>query len=48
MILTFLEQLGMTDPEYYYYLNQSGCYTVDDTNDQKDFQETMEAMEVIG
>jgi len=42
------EQLGLAEPEYYYYLNQSGCYKVDGTNDQQEFQETMEAMQVIG
>jgi len=46
--ISFIDQLGIANPEYYFYLNQSGCYTVDDTNDQKDFNETMEAMEVIG
>nr|XP_039262596.1 unconventional myosin-Ie-like isoform X1 [Styela clava] len=42
------ESLGIATPDYYYYLNQSGCYTVDEMNDSKDFQETMEAMGVIG
>ncbi|XP_029562999.1 unconventional myosin-If [Salmo trutta] len=42
------EALGIMTPEYYYYLNQSGTYKVDGTNDSKDFQETMEAMNVIG
>lgn len=28
-------------PDYYNYLNQSGTYKVDGTNDSKDFQETM-------
>lgn len=28
-------------PDYYYYLNQSGTYKVDGTNDSKDYQETM-------
>uniref|UniRef100_A0A6Q2Z674 Osteoclast-stimulating factor 1 n=1 Tax=Esox lucius TaxID=8010 RepID=A0A6Q2Z674_ESOLU len=40
--------LGIMTPDYYYYLNQSGTYKVDGTNDSKDFQETMEAMQVIG
>ena len=48
LIYMFSDQLGITTPEYYFYLNQSGCYTVDDVNDQKDFIETMEAMDVIG
>uniref|UniRef100_A0A8C9YHC5 Osteoclast-stimulating factor 1 n=1 Tax=Sander lucioperca TaxID=283035 RepID=A0A8C9YHC5_SANLU len=42
------EGLGLMTPDYYYYLNQSGTYKVDGTNDSKDFQETMEAMQVIG
>ncbi|XP_036377073.1 unconventional myosin-If [Megalops cyprinoides] len=42
------EGLGIMTPDYYYYLNQSGTYKVDGTNDCKDFQETMEAMHVIG
>lgn len=35
------EGLGLMTPDYYYYLNQSGTYKVDGTNDSKDFQETM-------
>uniref|UniRef100_A0A8C1NK00 Osteoclast-stimulating factor 1 n=1 Tax=Cyprinus carpio TaxID=7962 RepID=A0A8C1NK00_CYPCA len=35
------EELGIMTPDYYYYLNQSGTYKVDGTNDSKDFQETM-------
>ncbi|KAM9831170.1 unconventional myosin-If [Neosynchiropus ocellatus] len=42
------EGLGIMTPDYYYYLNQSGTYKVDGTNDSKDFNETMEAMHVIG
>ncbi|XP_066551296.1 unconventional myosin-If [Amia ocellicauda] len=42
------EALGIMTPDYYFYLNQSGTYKVDGTNDSKDFQETMEAMGVIG
>ncbi|KAJ8407711.1 hypothetical protein AAFF_G00267550 [Aldrovandia affinis] len=40
--------LGITDLDYYSYLNQSGSYKVDDINDKRDFQETMHAMGVIG
>uniref|UniRef100_A0A8C4TEG1 Osteoclast-stimulating factor 1 n=1 Tax=Erpetoichthys calabaricus TaxID=27687 RepID=A0A8C4TEG1_ERPCA len=40
--------LGITSLEYYYYLNQSGSYKVDDINDKSDFQETIHAMNVIG
>ncbi|XP_068174773.1 unconventional myosin-If [Antennarius striatus] len=42
------ECLGIMTPDYYCYLNQSGTYKVDGTNDSKDFRETMEAMRVIG
>ncbi|XP_074490931.1 unconventional myosin-If [Sebastes fasciatus] len=42
------EDLGIMTPDYYCYLNQSGTYKVDGTNDSKDFKETMEAMQVIG
>uniref|UniRef100_A0AAQ5Y128 Osteoclast-stimulating factor 1 n=1 Tax=Amphiprion ocellaris TaxID=80972 RepID=A0AAQ5Y128_AMPOC len=40
--------LGITNLDYYTYLNQSGSYKVDDINDKSDFQETMHAMGVIG
>ncbi|XP_061409672.1 unconventional myosin-Ie-like [Lethenteron reissneri] len=42
------EDLGISTPDYYFYLNQTGIYVVDDTDDNKDFQETMAAMQVIG
>ncbi|GAA6092394.1 unconventional myosin-If, partial [Tachysurus ichikawai] len=42
------EGLGIMTPDYYNYLNQSGTYKVDGTNDSSDFHETMEAMQVIG
>ncbi|TKS65858.1 Unconventional myosin-Ie [Collichthys lucidus] len=42
------ENLGVTTPDYYFYLNQSGTYTVEDVNDKKEFTDTMEAMSVVG
>ncbi|KAM8735596.1 myosin IEb [Acanthopagrus schlegelii] len=42
------ENLGVTTPDYYYYLNQSGTYTVEDVNDKKEFSDTMAAMSVVG
>jgi len=33
-------QLGLTEPSYYYYLNQSGTYSVEGTNDVKEYEET--------
>ncbi|KAM4567986.1 myosin IEb [Fundulus diaphanus] len=42
------ENIGVTTPDYYYYLNQSGTYTVEDVNDNKEFADTMAAMSVVG
>ncbi|XP_070543258.1 unconventional myosin-Ie-like isoform X2 [Ptychodera flava] len=42
------DSMGLTEPNYYYYLNQSGVYKVDDMNDSKEFQDTVNAMKVIG
>ncbi|XP_078279689.1 unconventional myosin-If-like [Rhinoraja longicauda] len=43
-----IENLGIADPTYYFYLNQSGTYKVDGTDDKKEFAETMNAMQIIG
>ncbi|XP_072917472.1 myosin IEb isoform X2 [Hemitrygon akajei] len=40
--------LGVTTPEYYYYLNQSATYNIDDVSDRQEFAETLNAMMVIG
>ena len=37
----FIEQLGIAQPDYYSYLNQSGAYTVDGVDDVKEFRDTM-------
>ncbi|KAM9851924.1 myosin IEb [Aulostomus maculatus] len=42
------ENLGVTTPDYYNYLNQSETYTVDDVNDKKEFSDTLGAMSVVG
>ncbi|XP_069506360.1 unconventional myosin-Ie-like isoform X2 [Ambystoma mexicanum] len=42
------ENLGITTPDYYFYLNQSASYRVDDMDDKKEFLETMAAMQVVG
>lgn len=42
------EALGIAETQYYNYLNKSGCYTVDGTNDVEEFHETMKAMGVMG
>uniref|UniRef100_A0A4W4GEL1 Osteoclast-stimulating factor 1 n=1 Tax=Electrophorus electricus TaxID=8005 RepID=A0A4W4GEL1_ELEEL len=41
------EALGIMTPDYYNYLNQSGTYKVDGTNDSSDFQETMVCRPVL-
>ncbi|VDN03750.1 unnamed protein product [Thelazia callipaeda] len=40
--------LGISTVDYYNYLNHSGCYTINEIDDAKDFQKTLQAMEVIG
>lgn len=35
------QNLGITTPDYYFYLNQSGSYTVEDVDDKKEFSDTM-------
>ncbi|XP_056331104.1 myosin IEb [Danio aesculapii] len=42
------ENLGVTTPDYYFYLNQSDTYTVEEVNDKKEFEDTMNAMSVVG
>lgn len=42
------EALGIMTPDYYCYLNQSGTYKVDGTNDSKDFRETMVHIQYTG
>ena len=35
------ESLGIANVDYYWYLNQSGTYTVDGTDDKKEFDDTL-------
>ncbi|XP_065836979.1 unconventional myosin-Ie-like [Oscarella lobularis] len=42
------EALGLTNPDYYYYLNQSGAFVVDGIDDVQDYNETRKAMDVMG
>ena len=35
------ESLGIANVDYYWYLNQSGTYTVDGTDDRKEFDDTL-------
>ncbi|KAG0725192.1 Unconventional myosin-Ie [Chionoecetes opilio] len=43
-----VEELGISEPDYYHYLSQSGVFKVDNMNDALDFQETLSAMNVMG
>ena len=38
---TCAEGLGIANVDYYWYLNQSGTYTVDGTDDKKEFEDTL-------
>jgi myosin-1 len=42
------ESLGIANVDYYFYLNQSGTYTVDGIDDKKEFDDTLHAMDVMG
>jgi myosin-1 len=42
------EQLGVDVPSYFNYLSGSGCYTVDGTDDKKEWEDTVNAMGVMG
>jgi myosin-1 len=39
--IIYAEGLGIANVDYYWYLNQSGTYTVDGTDDKKDFEDTL-------
>jgi myosin-1 len=41
-------ELGLTTPDYFNYLNQGACYTVDGTDDRADWTDTVNAMKVMG
>lgn len=40
-LTTPTESLGIANVDYYWYLNQSGTYTVDGTDDKKEFDDTL-------
>ncbi|KAK6642549.1 Unconventional myosin-Ie [Polyplax serrata] len=41
-------ELGISDLDYYYYLSHGGDHKIAGSNDGKDFQETIQAMTVMG
>ncbi|GAB5592085.1 class II myosin [Umbelopsis nana] len=44
----YQEQFGLQGPESYLYTSRSGCLDVDGIDDVQDFQETINAMNVVG
>ena len=40
-VVLFSDSLGLSSPEYFYFLNQGGTYKVDGTDDRKEFDATM-------
>src|SRR3989338_7810054 len=42
------QELSLYDAEYFHYVNQSGCYKVDNVDDRQEFADTCNAMQVIG
>ena len=42
------EDYGLEEPKYFHYLNQSGCFDVENIDDKKEFQDTQQAMDFIG
>ncbi|KRZ72034.1 Unconventional myosin-Ie, partial [Trichinella papuae] len=40
--------LGITEPSYFNYLNQSGTYEIADVSDEQLYKVTMKAMEIVG
>jgi len=43
-----VDKLQLYGVEDFHYVNQSGCYTVDDVDDARDFQEVVGAMNTMG
>jgi len=41
-------QFGLVNVDYYNYLNQNDCYTVDGTDDAQEYRDTMDAMTTMG
>lgn len=42
------EMFALSTPDYFHYLNVSGCYTVEGVDDAEDYKEVRNAMNVIG
>ena len=43
-----VSDFSLYDAEYFHYVNQSGCFRVDGTDDRQEFADTCNAMNVIG
>jgi myosin heavy subunit len=44
---SFTRRCGLASPDQYAYLNQCGCYTIEEVDDAKDFCEVQEAMQTL-
>eukprot|EP01135_Chromosphaera_perkinsii_P001858 Nk52_evm7s212 gene=Nk52_evmTU7s212 len=42
------ESLGVSEPDYFSYLNRTGCYTVDDADDREEYAAMRKAMNTVG
>jgi len=42
------EQYQLYSPENFHYMNQSGCYNVDGTDDVAEFKDVIKAMNTVG
>ncbi|KAL0481267.1 myosin heavy chain [Acrasis kona] len=42
------DEYGISQASDYHYLNQSGCYTVDNIDDASEYNDTIKAMDTIG
>lgn len=42
------EALHLKSPDQYYYLNKSGCYTLDNTDESYEFSRLKQSMEMVG
>jgi myosin I len=48
MVLKVKQETLKKEPKYFHYLNQSGCFDVENVDDKKEFEDTREAMNFIG
>ena len=47
MFIAISDRLGLQDPSFFYYLNQTGCITDPTINDTADYTEVLRAFQVM-